>query len=809
MRPLRILFFGLAILSFALVARAQNAKLTGVLLDDKGSPVAFANVALLKAADSALVTGVQTNREGTYFIDLPSAGLYRLRFTAMGFAPKTTDVFEVGVTTEAKNLGSIVLATDVKSLSNVSVTALRPTITQLADRMVVSVEGTAMAAGSTAYGVLAKAPGVFIDAEGNIQLNGRSGVTVMLDGKLTYLSARDLRTLLEGMAAENIKSIEIITNPSAKYDAEGTSGILNINLKKNVLQGVNGSVYSTYNFNGQQHGYSYGSNINYKNRRWNSFLNLDAARRVGGRDATFTRIFYGRDKTTYFDQEATGNFVVEGPPFVRLGTDYTINDRHSIGAMAYYGTNYAESEFLTETYLGPDPKSPAQYVDADVFANNRFTNLTSNLHYNGKLDTAGTTLSADLDYVRITNRGESFFYNYFTNLVDGQKTQDFLYTHTPNGYDIYSGKVDYSRPFPGKRKLESGAKISRVLSDNDSRFYFNNTGLVLDTRRTNHFNYRENIYAAYLSYSSPLSPKLSLQAGLRAERTESLGRSFTTGEATSRDYLDWFPSVFLQQKVSDQYGINYSYSRRITRPNYGNLNPFTAYRDPYTLVKGNPYLRPQYTHAFSIAQIIKKNYTLTASYNLTKDVISELPQLDVATTTTIYYTGNVDDAHSVSLSGVGPLKITKNWDTQNTLLLNYSKYSLTDNNGLHINDQLFYMLQSNHTIQLPKAFRMELNVLYRGPAASGLYHMAPMSRVDIALKRSFFNKKLDLTLNGNDLFKGYRFLWTTDIAGNVNEFNQYFRFRSVGFTVRYNFSKGQKVEERRRSNSLEEVNRAG
>ena len=789
---------------------AQRGGLTGRLVDEKGGALRFANVTILNAGDSAFVAGGLTREDGAFSLATPSAGRYFLRMSSIGFTQTQSAAFDVPDTTFSKDFGVLTLKADIKSLEEVSVTALRPTITQLADRMVVSVEGTAMASGNTAFAVLAKAPGVFIDADGNIQLNGRSGVTLMLDGRLTYLSARDLRTLLEGMSAENIKSIELITNPSARYDAEGTSGILNINLKKNVLQGINGSVYSSYNYNGKQHGYTTGGNINYKNKRWNSFLNLDAARRVGGREATFTRVFYAPDKTTYFDQVATGNFEVEGPPFVRMGTDYTLNDRHSVGVMTYFGTNYLETDFLTDTYIGGEPKKYAQYVEADNIGNNRFSTFTSNVHYNGKLDSLGTTLAADLDYARITNRGESYFYNYFTNLSTGDKTQDFLYTNTPNGYDIYSGKVDFSRPFGNGRKFETGAKVSRVISDSDLGFFFNNNGTrVLDTRRSNHFNFRENIYAGYLNYNTPLSKKLTLQAGLRAERTESLGRSYTTGEVTSRDFLNLFPSLFLQQKVNDNYGINYSYSRRITRPNYGHLNPFVSYRDPYTYTKGNPYLRPQYTHAFSIAQTFKKTYTLTASYNLTKDVISELPLLDVATATTIYYTGNVNDAHSVSLSGVGPLKITKKWDTQNTLLLNYSKFSLTDNNGLHVNDQLFYMLQSNHTLQLPLAIRMELNLLYRGPAASGLYHMAAMSRVDVALKRSFLKKKFDLSVNGNDLFKGYRFYWTTNIAGNVNEFDQYMRFRNVGITLRYNFSRGQKVEERRRNNSLEEVNRAG
>ena len=796
-------------ISITSMAMAQSGKLTGKLTDEKGGALRFANVAVLKAADSAFVAGALAQEDGRFELAAPAPGRYLLKVSSIGFVERVTETFEISDASYSKDFGVLSLKTDVKSLSEVSVTALRPTITQLADRMVVSVEGTAMAAGNTAYAVLSKAPGVFIDHEGNIQLNGRAGVTVMLDGKLTYLSARDLRTLLEGMSAENIKNIEIITNPSAKYDAEGTSGILNINLKKNVVLGMNGSVYvgSTYNF--KDVGATAGGNINYRSGRWNSFLSLDASRRVGGREATFTRIFYGANKTTYFDQVASGNWVAQGPPAGRLGTDYTINDRHSIGGMVNFNTNYLEQDFLTDTYIGDAPKSPQQYVEADNLSNNRFTSFTSNLHYQGKLDTLGSTFGADLDYVRITNRGESFFYNYFTNLSTNQRTQDFLYTSTPNGYDIYSGKVDYSRVLPKGRKLETGAKLSRVISDNDFRFYLNNAPeRVLDPRRTNHFNYRENIYAAYLNFNTPLSKQLTMQAGLRAERTEALGRLITTGEENKRDYLNLFPSLFLQQKVNDNYGINYSYSRRITRPNYGNLNPFIFYRDPYTYIQGNPMLRPQYTHAFSVAQTFKKTYTLTASYNLTKDVISELPLLDVNTATTIYYTGNVDDAHSISLSGVGPLKISKKWDSQNTLLLNYSSFSLTDNNGLQENKQLFYMIQSNHTILLPKELRMELNLLYRGPAASGLYHMAAMSRVDVAFKRSFLNKKLELSVNGTDLFKGFRFLWTTDIAGNVNEFDQYFRFRGVGATLRYNFKKGLKVEERRR-NSLEEVNRAG
>ncbi|WP_162054279.1 TonB-dependent receptor domain-containing protein [Pontibacter pamirensis] len=786
--------------------------ISGVLIDSvSGKPVEYATVALLKKGTTHAQAGTLTDNGGRFSFSGVAPGDYEVIISFIGYETKTIR----GVSVTARNpeavTGIIKLKPIATQLQEVNVQTLRPTIMQEADRMIINVEGTAMAAGSTAFDVLVKSPGVFIDQEGNIQLNGRSGVTIMLDGKLTYLSSRDLRTLLEGMAAENIKNIEIITNPSAKYDAEGSSGILNINLKKNTQQGINGSLYAGYTYNGKQHGYTTGGNINHKSSNWNSFLNLDMARRVGGREATFTRIFYGETNTTYFDQVATGNYMVQGPPAVRLGTDYSLNDKHSVGFMAHFGTNFLETDFLTDTYIGSRPNQPELFIDANNYLTNQFTNFTSNVHYVGKLDTLGSSLTADIDYVKISNRGKANFYNDYDSLItDAPTIQDFLYTDTPNEFDIYSAKIDFTKSFTKDRKLEVGAKASRVMSDNDSRFYFNNSDVpVLDINRTNHFVYDEDIYAAYINLNSKLGEKFTLQAGLRAEQTHSKGESLTTGQVTERNYLSLFPSFFLQQKITDDYDISYSYSRRIQRPNYGSMNPFITYRDPYTYVQGNPFLRPQFTHAFGITQTFKKTYNLILNYQRINDVISELPILVEETATTIYTTGNVDDAQNISLTAIAPLTIMKNWDTNNTLVLSYNEFSMVANNELIVNDQVFYMLQSNHNILLPIKLKMEANGVYRGPAASGLYRIAPMWWVHIAFKKSFLDDKLDLSLNFNDIFKTYRLVFTTDISGNVNDFDQYFRNRTVGLTLRYNFSRGEKFDSKRRNNSLDELNRTG
>ncbi|RIV17257.1 TonB-dependent receptor [Fibrisoma montanum] len=809
MRNAYFLFF-LSLITHSVMAQTPG-KLTGTLKDEAGAAISFGTVAVVPASTTTIVTGGVSEADGKFAVQTPAVGTYRLRITAVGYKQFETPAFTVTAPDFAKNFGTIGLKSDVKQLKEVNVQALQPTITQEADRMVVSVEGTAMVAGNTVFQMLAKIPGVFIDQEGNIQLNGRNGVTVMLDGKLTYLSARDLRTMFEGMSAENVKNVEIITNPSAKYDAEGSSGILNINLKKNTQRGMNGSLYAGYTYNGKQHGYNSGGTINYKSGSWNSFANLDWARRVGGREATFTRIFYGEQQTTYFDQVATGNFQAQGPPAVRVGTDYSLNDRHTIGAMAYYNTNQAYSNFLTDTYIGSNRNRPSQYINADNYTSSRFTNFTSNLHYAGKLDTSGTTLTADLDYARITNPNRSDFFNYFRDLNSDQPdSTDFLFTDIRSGYTIYAAKMDFTRPFSRGRKLEMGAKASRVISDNDARFYLNNGDVpVLDTRRTNHFYYREFIYAAYLNWNTKLGERYTVQAGLRAEQTVSNGQLLTTGQETNRSYLSLFPSLFIQQKVNADYDINYSYSRRIQRPNYGNLNPFILYRDPYTWWQGNPYLRPQYTHAFSMTHSFRKRYSLIMSYQLVRDVIAELPLLDTERATTVYYIGNVNDGHNVSLTGIVPIKFGKRWESSNTLVMSYNKYNTVVNQTSIANDRLFYMIQSNQTIQLPFDLRAEVNGSYRGPTAYGLYFVDSQWWIHLALKKTFLNKALDLSLNANDIFKGQRIKTATVVDRNVNEFDQYFRARTIGVTLRYKFSRGQKVDESRRSNSLEELNRTG
>jgi hypothetical protein len=666
------------------------SQISGNLKDEKGAPVSYANIALLQAADSSLLTGAVSDADGGFQLKSPAvAGTYLLRLSAIGFTQIYTPAFNANSNSFSKDFGTLVLKEDVQLLQEVSVESMRPTIINEADKMIVSVEGTALAAGSTAFDVLEKSPGVWVDQEGNIQLNGQAGVRVMIDGRPTYLSAKELQTMLEGMSAENIKTIELINNPSAKYEAEGTAGIVNINLKKNTLGGLNGSVYAGYQYNGLN-GYTGGTNINYKQGKWSSFATVDVAQRARFRDGWFFREFNTAESQAKFDQDAwedVSNFT----PAIRFGTDYDISPKHSIGTTVNLTSHKGMHDFRTDSYITNGKGEDALLIDADNLTENNYKNATFNLHYLGKKDTLGSTLSANLDFVRIVDEGQASFRNRFDSLGQGAADyQTLLTSENPSGYDIYSAKVDYTRVLPNKRKIEIGAKSSRVVSDNLLNFYVHqDVGKVLDRSRSNHFVYEENIYAGYINFSMPLGKKLSVQAGVRAEQTVAEGKSITENKVSPREYLDWFPSVFVQQNVSDNYQVNYNYSRRISRPNYEMLNPFIFYLDPYTWAQGNPYLKPEYTHSFGITQTFKQTYNLVLEYARTTDFIAEVPSLNDETKVTVFNRSNVDDAHNASATLVAPFKIMKKWDSNTNATFAYQRFTTVLDNELLLNDAFF------------------------------------------------------------------------------------------------------------------------
>lgn len=785
-----------------------SSSLTGQVKDDMDAPISYANIVILHATDSSLVTGDITDEAGYFEIKDPiTSGQFILKASAIGFLDKKVP-FTLSESDSKKDFGLLYLKEHVQQLDEVKINSLRPTIINEIDKMVVSVEGTALAAGSSAFDILSKAPGVWIDQEGNIQLNGKAGVRIMIDGRPTYLSARELQNMLEGMAAENIKNMEIITNPSAKYEAEGTGGIINITLKKNHLAGINGSIYGGYEYR-SMHGYSGGGNINLKKGKWSSFGHINMAKRPWLRTSYMERAFNSTTASTTFEQEGREE-VIRYTPSIRLGTDFDINEKNSIGIMVNLSHYDASHDFKTNSFLRNGNPENNLFIAANNYTTGKTQTGTFNLHYTGKLDTAGTTLSADLNYVRLNSKGSFDFHNRFYSMPNNALTnEEILTSDNPTYYDIYAAKLDFEKPIKTLGKLELGLKASYVQSDNNLNFFKIEEGRkIADTSRSNHFIYKEYIYAGYASFSAKLGDTWRLQAGLRAEQTVAKGKSVTLSTATPREYLDLFPTIFVQQKIGDDYQIGYNYSRRIDRPQYENLNPFIFYLDPYTWAQGNPFLRPQYTHTFEIKQTWKDN-NLTLSYAIAKDFMAEVPEQNNEDKTTVFSQRNVDDFKDISATFVVPVQIAKSWVATNNVIFAYQQYSTLLNEQPVENNQFFFMAQSTHNFQLPKKLKLELNGAYQGPVAYGLYKIESQWWVDLGIKRSFMNEKLDVSLNVADIFRTRQVVGSANIDGNVNYFDQYFSAQSFKINIRYMFNKGEKFELKNNNSSLEELNRAG
>lgn len=802
-----ILTFLMLTLFLSSFAQAQTGSIRGVLTDTEKAPLPYSNVAVYQSSDSSLLTGSITDAKGQFNINV-KYGDYYLKISAVGFESYLSKSITVNESNSTVDFSTIQLQEDVQVMDAVEVKAMRPQVVVEADKMVVSVEGTAMAAGATAYEVLEKSPGVFVDQDGNIQLNGKSGVQVMIDGRRSYLSATDLQNMLQGMSADNIKTIEIINNPSAKYDAEGNAGIINITLKKNNIQGVNGSVNASYRYNEMQN-YNTGLQLNHKKGNWNSFVNADLSQRGRIRDAGFYReITQNNGVTTIFDQ--TGKELVNRViPSMRIGTDYDFNDRQSVGIMVNVYGQDVHHDFNIDTDLEQGANNFK--INSDNQIKYQFLNTQANLHYVHKLDTNGTKITTDFNYVKLINDGGSTFTNrYFQEGNAEPNAVERLENENPFAYDIYSAQVDFEGKIFEKVKVEAGLKASHVVSDNEIEFYeLEDNQRTLDPNRSNHFVYTEQIFAGYSSFAGNLGEKLSYKLGLRAEQTYSEGESLTLNTINERNYFNLFPSFFLQHNVAKDYQVNYNYSRRIDRPNYSNLNPFVMYLDPYTWAQGNPYLRPQFTHSMSVTQTILGQYNLVLNYGLTSDFIAEVPTQNPEDGTTVFIQENIDDQVNYSATAVIPFQAFKWWSINANLSVFHQEFTTYLNGNQVENNATSAFARAGNTFMLPNDFKLELNGDYRSNTVWGLYAIGAQWGIDFAIKKSFLDKRLDASLNLTDIFRTRRFEGSSNFNGNINEISQYFGQQSIGFSLRYRFSKGEEFKARQRNTNLEELNRAG
>lgn len=789
-----------------LAAQSPSITLSGMIHDDKGDAIPYANIALLEAGSETLISGTVTDENGHFLLQTVAEGEAILSISSIGFLSHKSEVFQLEPGFK-KDFGNLQLREEVSSLSEVTVNAARPNIVIEADKTIVTVEGTVMAEGNTALDVLGRSPGVYVDADGNINLNGRQGVIVLLDDRQTYMSAEDLANFLRAMPADNIKSIEVINNPSARYDAEGAAGVINIKLKKNNFNGTNGNINIGSRYNGLNAPFA-GATVNMKRGKWTTNASLNYNEWAQFNDLEILRRFQLENSLSEFDQEARLKLIRKNL-FFSGGADYQINDRHSVGINLQASSQNGKDDGKSLTNISNPENNNINYLNAINDSKSDNSRLFGNFHYIGNLDTLGTKITADVDFTKMNSGSLSMLNNhYWVDERIDDASMDRIRTGNEMAYTIFTAKTDFTKPLGKGKELETGLKGSWVRSDNDLDISRSTEeGPFLPDQNSNHFIYHENVLAAYASYKSSLGEKVNFQAGLRAEYSDITGNSVTSNKINKQEYLNLFPSLYLQHKVSDNYQIVYNANRRITRPNYRLLNPFVFYIDPLTMEEGNPQLRPQYSNNLEMNHILKGSYQFTLSYARTENAFSQIMIQDDESRKTTIQMQNLDKTRHIGLRMMLPVELAEWYATTNMLQFNANKFQSQVGDLLLDVRQFSFMARSQHNISLPKGFKIEMVGMYLSPFREGQIEIGGLAWMDAGVTKTFNKDKWSLTVNGTDLFRTQRYNVFINFDQINTDVRQYNNTQGIRVTLRWKFAQGENFRVSQRSGSTEERNR--
>lgn len=794
-------FLLLLLVSSRASARNTGDGLVSGRVTGNDQPASFATVLLLRAADSSLVKGALSDTTGAFQFEHAAPGQYFVSVTLTGFEKYSTAVFTVDSLGKNVELGTLTLAS--KSLDEVTIAAQKPLFEMRAGVLIMNIENSIVAAGNTALDVLQRAPGVVVDKDGNVSLKGRAGVQMMIDDKPTYLKPAQLYAMLSSMPASSIEKIEIISNPSAKYDAAGTGGIINIRLKKNKRQGLNSTITLGIG-QGVFPKHNAAVSLNYRNKQFNLF-GMYAFDNSNHYQQFLLRRKFSSGVPSVYDQDV---YALTSPlsHTFKSGMDYFIDSKSTIGFLV---SGYSETENVTLTNHTLI-KDGREQLQASVLSGGKedhlYRNLSYNLNFKSNLDTNGCKIEANVDYSKFNNTENK--YNHSQEfLASGAPVSDMLYLRnlSPSTYDVFSAKIDYTHPLKAAT-LEAGAKSSYVVLDNKVQFdTLSNGNWASDALRSNQYQYSEMIGAGYLNFSKQIK-KVSLQAGVRAEQTISEGKSVLTGQTLKRSYLNFFPSLSMEQTINDKNMFSLNYSSRISRPAYEELNPSIVYVDPYSYVQGNPELRPAISHAVDFSHIYKQVFITTLSVARSSNESVEAFEQNDSTHVTRLINRNFDHSNFYGVTFTLALPVKEWWQTSTNVTGYYSDYIAQQFLGGNLNNHILGLqVNTENTFVLPKNFKLDLSATYRTPTVAGLFVLKQWYTVAAGCSKSFADNRWQLTVNVNDIF------YSNSDRIKIKYVNQDLSIvanrdsRVVRLTATYNIGKGASV--RRKGGSEEEKRR--
>jgi len=742
-----LLFLFAILFSSISLAQVKPGVISSTVKDSKNETIIGATVRLLKTTDTAVVATRMTDGDGKFQFINVGIGTYILKITAVGKKEFNSASLHV---MESKGINlPIIIMFPAKSteLNEVVIKAKRPLIQMEIDKTVVNVDAMISSASSNTLEILEKTPGIVINAGGDITLNGRSGVIVLIDERPTYMSGQDLSLYLKSLPGSLLDKIELIDNPPSRYDASGNA-IINIKLKKNRMGGFLGSIATGYS-QGKYGRNTNSLNLNYNYKKVNLFGSMGYSYEKNYSNDNFTRNFFdvnnvptstvsllnkqkskseGLNTNLGLDYAATTNTT--------YGFQVNLNDNKNIELLNYYSDNYS-AEQLDNISMG------------NTNGENNRTNLGTNINFLHKFGKTGKELSADINYLNYRSTGNQSLIN----------NQDRFFYNLPSEINIYSAKADYVQTIKNNARFEAGFKSSFVINDNKSDYYnITDQGQVIDNGKSNHFKFRENINSAYINAQKGWK-YLSVQLGLRLENTQSkgrqLGNEIVQQSQFSKNYTQVFPTLFLNYKF-DTVGrntLNFSISKRINRPNYQYLNPFLFFRDSYSYTVGNPELTPQYQFRYELKYQYKQLLRMGLSYNRFTDVIFQTTQ--VVNNVFIKKPENVAFGYMLLLNN--SISLTpKDWWNLN-LELQFSKMGL---NGMAYGQKLnpsTYVARIGiyNQFQFKKGWSAELNCYYASRDLNGQAFTSGMYRVNTGIQKKIWKDKGSIRINMDDIFHSW------------------------------------------------------
>jgi len=798
--PLILTLFTLLLFNFA-DAQTGGGKISGSIIDDAKKPLDGATVILLIAKDSSVVNTQLAKADGSFAFQNLEDNTYLLKVTYIGYKNYRSDNVVVSQQ-KPVNLPAFVLSSTGKTLNEVAVTAQKSYIQQKIDRTVINVGALISNTGANALEVLEKTPGVQVDADGNITFKGKSGVMVMIDDKPTYLSAANLATYLKSLPSSALDQIELMDNPPAKYDAAGNAGVINIKTKKNANRGLHAVVSADYGL-GHYYRTDESINLNYRVNKVNLFANLSY-----NENRNFRRLEIDRD---YFDANGNPTSSLKDISYFRP-TNHNTNVKAGMDFYASPNTTWGVV-YTGDIYRGND-NSPVYTLlygnngglDSTIntlnTSKNRFSSNGINLNYTHKFDSTGRQFTFDLDYIHDASGGNQMFVNN-TFLPDGTLTNsNALRDDLPSAINIYSVKADYSHPLKGKAKLEAGIKSSYVNTDNAAN-YFNviNNADSIDYNNTNRFLYKENINAAYVNFNKNFG-RFSIQTGLRLENTNGYGHQLGNAERAdssfTNHYVNLFPTAYFSYNL-DTAGHNVlvlSYGRRIGRPNYGSLNPFTFFVDEYTYFSGNPFLKSQFTDNYKLAYSFRSLFTIAVAYNVTADVQGETIHRsgDVFISTQ----GNIGHQKTLDLSVNTNFQPAKWWSVNLYAEVYRNTYQGAFYTGYLNQSQVTFSGNGSNQFTISKTWSAELSGFYDSGGTYGQFVTLPKGMLNAAIQKKILNNKGSIKLNVRDILHTFSPSGTiTNIAGANATFHNYLDTRVATLAFNYSFGKTTNTPQKR------------